>query len=475
MGISNYRERFYIDGEWVRPVTSSSITVINPATGQPLTTIAGGSAEDVDRAVAAAEHARIGFANSTKNQRIELLSSLLAACRKRSDELAEILTLEVGIPITYAREAQIPFAIAQLENAIKTLQGYSFDKIRGSTRIRKEPIGVVGMITPWNWPLMQIVCKVAPALSAGCTMVLKPSELAPLSGIVFAEAVHEAGVPPGVFNLVNGYGQPVGEAIARHPRVQMVSFTGSTRAGITVAKLAADNVKRVTQELGGKSPNIILSDADFEKAVKLGVSTCFDNNGQTCDAPTRMLVPSDRIQEAEEIARTVAHAYLVGAPSEIKTKLGPLVTENQFNKVQAFISAGIEEGARLIAGGLGRPEGLDRGNYVKPTVFSGVSAEMTISREEIFGPVLSIIPYADEDDAIRIANDTNFGLAAYVQSSDLDHAARVAEKISAGSVYVNYASYDLDAPFGGYKESGNGREFGEYGLEEYLETKSIIA
>jgi len=474
MEISDRREKFYIGGNWVRPATFSSIKVVNPSTGQPLTTIAGGCAEDVDRAVTVAENALIGFADTTKEQRIELLSSLLEACRKRSGEFAEVLTLEVGIPITYAREAQIPFAISHLENAIKILRAYSFDKSRGSTHIRKEPIGVVGMITPWNWPFMQIVCKVAPALSAGCTMVLKPSELAPLTGIIFAEAVHEAGIPAGVFNLVNGYGQPVGEAIARHPRVQMVSFTGSTRAGITVAKLAADNVKRVTQELGGKSPNIILSDADFVNAVKLGTSLCFDNNGQTCDAPTRMLVPSDRLQEAEEIARSVADAYLVDVPSEPTTKLGPLITGNQFNKVQAFISAGLEEGARLVAGGLGCPEGLDHGNYVKPTVFSGVSAEMTISREEIFGPVLSIIPYADEDDAIRIANDTNFGLAAYVQSSDRDHALRVAKKIRAGSVYVNYPSYDLDAPFGGYKESGNGREFGEYGLEEYLETKSIL-
>jgi aldehyde dehydrogenase (NAD+) len=475
MNISENRKRFYIGGQWVPPCGSSSIDVINPSTGFPFTAIAGGTTEDVEQAVVAAESALVDFANSTKNQRIELLEALLAICRRRAEGFAEMLTLEVGIPITYARDVQVSSALAHLEHAITTLKAYPFDKLHGSTRIRREPIGVVGMITPWNWPLVQIVCKVAPALSAGCVMVLKPSELAPISAIMFAEAVQEAGFPAGVFNLVNGYGQPVGEAIARHPRIRMVSFTGSTRAGIAVAKLAADNVKRVTQELGGKSPNIILPDAALERAVSLGVTACFDNNGQTCDAPTRMLVLASQIEEVEKIARRVANAYTVGNPSASATKLGPLISQDQFNKVQALISKGIDEGARLVAGGLGRPEGFDHGYYVRPTVFSGVTNSMTIFREEIFGPVLSIIPYADDQEAIRLANDTNFGLAAFVQSADSERAQRVAEEIRAGTVYVNYPDYDLDAPFGGYKESGNGREFGTHGLEEYLEVKSIVS
>ncbi|MFT3732949.1 MAG: aldehyde dehydrogenase family protein [Hyphomicrobium sp.] len=475
MNISENRKRFYIGGQWVPPTGSASIDVINPSTGSPLTAIASGTEHDVEKAVLAAESAFTGFANSSKHHRIELLEALIAACRSRAEEFAEMLTLEVGIPITYARDVQVSSALAHLEHAIATLKTYPFDKSRASTRIRREPIGVVGMITPWNWPLVQIICKVAPALSAGCTMVLKPSELAPITAIMFAEAVHEAGIPAGVFNLVNGHGQPVGEAIARHPRIQMVSFTGSTRAGIAVAKLAADNVKRVTQELGGKSPNIILADADLKSAVELGVMACFDNNGQTCDAPTRMLVPAGRIEEVEKIARATAEAYIIGEPSAPATKLGPLISQNQFDKVQALISKGIDEGARLVAGGLGRPENFDRGYYVRPTVFSGVTSSMTIFKEEIFGPVLSIIPYTDEREAIRLANDSNFGLAAFVQSADRERAQRVADEVRAGTVYINYPDYDLDAPFGGYKESGNGREFGTHGLEEYLETKSIIS
>jgi aldehyde dehydrogenase (NAD+) len=361
-----------------------------------------------------------------------------------------------------------------MEATIEALEAYEFSHLRGTTMVVKEPIGVCALITPWNWPLNQIVCKVAPAIAAGCTVVLKPSEIAPVSGLIFAEAMEAAGVPNGVFNLVNGTGPDVGQVMAGHPDVDMVSFTGSTRAGIIVAKTAADTVKRVAQELGGKSANIILPDADFETAVTKGVEGCFGNSGQSCDAPTRMLMPAARHDEALEIARKAAEAHKVGHPDAADTRLGPVVSQLQFDKIQRLIEAGIKEGATLVTGGLGRPEGLNRGYYVRPTVFGHVTPDMTVAREEIFGPVLSVLSYRDEDDAVRIANDTVYGLAAYVQSKDIRHARAVAARMRAGSVYLNYPDWDTHAPFGGYKQSGNGREYADWAIHDFLEVKGIV-
>jgi aldehyde dehydrogenase (NAD+) len=472
--MSNNHEHFYINGTWVKPLAAKTLDVINPATERAYTKISVGSAADVDRAVAAAKAAFPAFSRTSREERSGYLRRILELYNSRCDEIAEAVSDEMGAPLTFAREAQVWAGRVHLESTIKALEEFEYSSQRGSTRIVREAIGVVGLITPWNWPLNQIVCKVAPAIAAGCTMVLKPSEVAPISGIVFAEIVHEAGLPKGVFNLVSGDGPTVGEALAAHPDIAMMSFTGSTRAGILVAKAAADTVKRVAQELGGKSANIILSDADFEDAVKRGTAACFINSGQSCDAPTRMFVPVDRHAEALEIAKGVAAAHRVGSPRDAGTVLGPVVSKVQFDKIQRLIQTGIDEGATLVAGGTGRPEGLKSGYYVKPTVFGDVKHEMTISREEIFGPVLSILPYKTEQEAIDKANDSIYGLAAYLSSANLEHARRVAAELRAGNVNINYPDWDLHAPFGGYKQSGNGREYADWGIHEFLETKGII-
>ena len=466
--------KFYIDGAWVDPVIPATLDVIDPSTEEAYTKISVGSKADVDKAVAAAKAAFVTFSQTPFEERLALLKKILEVYNKRFEDIAQAVSYEMGAPITFAREAQAWAGRAHLESTIAGLETFKFTEKRGATTIVKEPIGVVALITPWNWPLNQIVCKVAPAIATGCTVVLKPSEIAPISGIVWAEIMEEAGVPKGVFNLVNGTGPDVGQIMAGHPDVDMVSFTGSTRAGIIVAKTAADTVKRVAQELGGKSANIILPDADLETAVRKGVQGCFGNTGQSCDAPTRMLVPADRHEEALGYAKSEAANFTVGDTRDEATILGPLVSQLQFDKVQRLIEAGIKEGATLVAGGLGRPEGVNRGYYVRPTVFGGVTNDMTIAREEIFGPVLSILPYKDEDEAVAIANDTVYGLAAYVQSENLEHARAIALKMRAGSVYLNYPDWDTMAPFGGYKQSGNGREYADWAIHDFLEIKGIV-
>ena len=470
----DHNQLFYIDGQWTPAAVAATLDVIDPATEQPFARIAAGAKADVDKAVDAAKRAFPGFSQYSAERRLALLERLLAAYNERSEDLARAVSQEMGAPLAFAREAQVWAGRVHLEATIRALRGYEFSRRRGGSLIAEEPIGVCALITPWNWPLNQIVCKVAPALAAGCTIVLKPSEIAPISGVLFAEIVDAAGVPAGVFNLVNGDGPSVGQVMAGHPDVDMVSFTGSTRAGIIVAKTAADTVKRVAQELGGKSPNIILADADFEAAVRAGVLACFSNSGQSCDAPTRMLVPAALASEAMEIAAAVAGGLKVGDPGAQGVDLGPVISRAQFDKIQHLIGVGVEEGARLVAGGLGRPEDLDRGYYVKPTVFGEVTPAMTIAREEIFGPVLAIMPYADEEEAVRVANDTVYGLAAYVSSRDLEHARAVAARLRAGTVNINYPAWDVDAPFGGYKQSGNGREYADFGIRDYLEVKAVV-
>ena len=465
--------KFYIDGEWVDPVTANPVDVINPATEEPCGRISLGSAVDVDRAVAAAKRAAAGYARTSREQRIELLESILSEFAKRYDDIAEAIMDEMGAPWGLAKGAQAGSGPQHIKAAIRALRNFEFEQQNRTTLIVKEPIGVCALITPWNWPVNQVACKVAPALAAGCTMVLKPSEIAPFDAMIFAEVLDAAGVPAGVFNLVNGDGPGVGTALSQHPDVAMVSFTGSTRAGVAVAQNAAPTVKRVAQELGGKSANILLDDADFGKAVREGAAECFDNTGQSCNAPTRMLVPRDRMDEAASIAADVATTIRVGDPHAEDTEVGPLVSEQQWIKVQDLIGKGIEEGATLAAGGTGRPEGLERGWYARPTVFANVSNDMTIAREEIFGPVLSIIPFDDEDEAVAIANDTPYGLSGYVSSGSLDRARRIAARLQTGMVHINSAHLDSMAPFGGYKQSGTGREWGAHGIEEFLEVKSI--
>ena len=466
--------QFYIDGAWVDPVTPARIDVIDPSTEEVYTQISAGSKADVDKAVAAAKAAFQTFSQVSKADRLALLKRILEVYNERYEDIAQAVSQEMGAPIVFARTAQVWAGQAHMEATIKAMEEFEFSHRRGSTMIVKEPIGVCALITPWNWPLNQIVCKVAPAIAAGCTVVLKPSEIAPISGIIWAEIMHTAGVPKGVFNLVNGTGPDVGQVMSGHPDVDMVSFTGSTRAGIIVAKTAADTVKRVAQELGGKSANIILPDADFEAAVTAGVQGCFGNTGQSCDAPTRMLVPAARHDEALAIAKTAAEAMKVGDPRSEETELGPVVSEMQYNKIQGLIEKGIKEGATLVTGGLGRPEGLNRGYYVRPTVFGHVKPGMTVEREEIFGPVLSVISYENEEEAIRIANDTVYGLAAYIQSKDINHARKVAARMRAGTVNLNYPDWDTMAPFGGYKQSGNGREYADWGIHDFLEIKGIV-
>lgn len=466
--------KFYIDGAWVDPVEQTkTLEVINPATEEPAGVIAMGSAADVDAAVKAARRAFPAWSQTSREERLAVLQRIIDEYGKRMGDVAQAVTEEMGAPATLALRAQAPIAIAHLQTAVDVLRDYRFEEQRGSTRIVKEAIGVCGFITPWNWPMNQIVCKVAPALATGCTMVLKPSEVAPFSAQIFAEVMDAAGVPAGVFNMVHGDGPSVGAAIASHPDVDMVSFTGSTRAGVQVAKAAADTVKRVAQELGGKSPNIVVDDDNLPKAVASGVKQLMINAGQSCNAPTRMLVPQARMPEVIEIARGAAEKITVGDPGEDKN-LGPVVSEPQWRKIQSLIEQGMAEGATLVAGGPGRPEGLNRGYYVRPTVFADVTNDMTIAREEIFGPVLTILGYRDEEDAVAIANDTPYGLSAYVQSADLERARRIASRLRAGQVNINGAPIDRHAPFGGYKQSGNGREWGEHAFAEFLEVKALI-
>jgi aldehyde dehydrogenase (NAD+) len=471
--------QFFIEGRWVDPISPAWFELIDPATEQIVGRLALGNAADVERAVVAARAAFPAWAATGLAERIALLRRTVQIYERRYEEFAQAMTAEMGTPISFARSAQAARGPMHLNILIEVLEHFDFepplDSTRpGGTRLRLEPVGVCGLITPWNWPINQLVVKVGPALAAGCTMVVKPSEYSASSAALFVEVLHEAGLPPGVVNLVQGDGAGVGTAIASHPHIDMVSFTGSTRAGVLVAKAAADSVKRVAQELGGKSANILLDDVDLEDAVSRGVAACFSNAGQSCSIPTRMLVPRPLMSAAAAIAARAAAAYRVGPPTDPSTQLGPLVNRSQFERVQSLICTGIEEGARLVEGGPGRPAGLRAGFFVRPTVFADVTPQMRIAREEIFGPVLSMLGYDDEAQAIEIANGTDYGLAAYVQSRDLARARRVARAMRAGTVHLNYPPVDLRAPFGGYKRSGNGREWGEAGLREYLEIKSMV-
>jgi aldehyde dehydrogenase (NAD+) len=471
------RLQFYIDGKWVNPTTPKTIDVINPATEEAFARISLGSKADVDKAVAAARKAFETYSKTTREERLALLGKIMQVYQTKYNEIAETISKEMGAPMWLSKAAQAATGMGHLAEAAKILKDYKFEETRGTTAIVKEPVGVCGFITPWNWPINQIVCKVAPALAAGCTIVLKPSEVAPMNAMLFADVMHEAGVPPGVFNLVNGDGPTVGEALSAHPGIDMMSFTGSTRAGIAVAKAAADTVKRVAQELGGKSANIVLDDADLTKAVSGGVMQMMTNSGQSCNAPSRMFVPRAKNDQAIAIAKATAEKVKVAppdSPDSTPGTIGPVVSEVQFNKIQGLIKKGIDEGATLVAGGLGRPEGLNRGYYVRPTVFANVTNDMTIAREEIFGPVLAAIAFADLDEAIARANDSSYGLAAAVWTKDIKKAHHVARKLQAGTVWINtYNIYDTAAPFGGYKQSGFGREMSMHALEHYTQVKSV--
>ncbi len=468
----DYRN-FYINGKWVAPEVARTLDVINPATEKSIGVISLGSKADVDKAVAAAKAAFTSYSQTTREQRIALLEAIIAQYHARLGDIAQAISAEMGAPMSLANKAQAPAGLAHFMQALEVLKQYEFESRRGTTCLRKEPVGVCALITPWNWPINQIACKVAPALAAGCTMVLKPSEIAPIDAAIFAEIIHAAGVPAGVFNLVNGDGPGVGEALSAHPDIDMVSFTGSTRAGVAIAKNAADTVKRVAQELGGKSANIILDDADLEAVVSASVVSCFVNSGQSCNAPTRMLVPAKKLAQAAAIAKATAESIKPGDPNAEDTAIGPVASEAQYNKIQRLIKQGIEEGAELVAGGPGKPQGLETGYFVKPTIFSNVNNRMTIAREEIFGPVLVLIPYQNDEDAIAIANDTPYGLSGYV-SGEPEHARRIALRLRTGNVHLNGAPIDFASPFGGYKQSGNGREWGEEGLAEFLEVKAVL-
>jgi len=465
--------KFYINGEWVEPLGQDRLDVINPATEQPINQIAMGNAQDADRAVQAAAVAFETFSQTSKQERIDLLERIIGSYQKFMPDIAEAVSDEMGAPTGLANAAQAPSGLGHLMTTLAVLKDFEFEEDLGSARVVREPAGVCGFITPWNWPLNQIVCKVAPAIAAGCTMVLKPSEVAPNNAVLFAEVMHDAGVPAGVFNLVNGDGPTVGAALSSHPLIDMMSFTGSTRAGVEVAKAAASTVKRVSQELGGKSANIILDDADMAKAISRDVFGLCMNSGQSCNAPTRMLVPNARMDEAAAIAKAAAENVTVGDPKAEGVTIGPVVSGVQFDKIQGLIQQGIDEGANLQTGGTGRPDGLNAGYYVKPTVFSHVTNDMTIAQEEIFGPVLSLIGYEDDADAVRIANETLYGLSGYISGSE-ERAKKVARQIRTGNVHLNGAPVNNEAPFGGYKQSGNGREWGQFGLEEFLEVKAIL-
>jgi len=467
-------QKFYINGEWVSPVSTQTMTVINPATEEVIGTVALGNEADVDRAVAAANAAFEHFSRTSKAERLELLQQVKAITERRFEDLAQAMRMEMGAPITMSRGAQADAAIGHLQGFIDALEEHE-ERIRlknGDTMVR-EPIGVCGLITPWNWPMNQITLKVLPALATGCTCILKPSEHTPISAMIYAEILDEAGYPAGVFNLVQGEGPVVGAAMSRHPDIQMMSFTGSTRAGTAVTRDAAETVKRVTLELGGKSPNLVFADCDLEERVTASVGECMFNTGQSCDAPTRLLVERSCYDEVLKIARKAAEETGVGNPAEEGDHIGPLFDKIQFDRVQNMIKVGIDEGATLLVGGLGRPDGMEKGWFVKPTIFADVSNDMRIAREEIFGPVLVIIPFEDEAEAISIANDTPYGLAAYLQTGDADRAERVAARLKAGAVHINGGGIEYGTPFGGYKQSGNGREGGMMGIEDYLETKTL--
>lgn len=466
--------KFFINGEWVAPVGRRELQVINPATEQPVAKILLGTASDVDAATRAAREAFQTYSRTSRDERIVLLERVVRVYEGNIPRLAQALSDEMGAPMDLAVQAQAGSGFRHLSTALTILKEFEFEERLGNTLVLREPIGVCGLITPWNWPMNQICCKVAPALATGCTMVLKPSELSPVSAHILAEILAEAGVPAGVFNLVDGDGPTVGEAISKHPDIDMVSFTGSTRAGVRVAKAAADTVKRVSLELGGKSANVILPDADLEASVAHGVNWMMLNSGQSCNAPSRMLVPAERYDEAVQVARHAAEKLVVGDPKAAGVTIGPVANRMQFERVQAFIAKGMAEGAKVVTGGPGRPEGMQRGFFVKPTVFSGVHNGMTIAREEIFGPVMVLIPYRDEDDAVRIANDTVYGLSGHVHSRSLDNARRVASRMRTGMIHVNGAARDLFAPFGGYKQSGNGREWGREGFREFTELKAVM-
>ncbi len=467
--------QFYINGAWVDPVEPRTLDVENPATEEPFARISLGSKADVDKAVAAAKAAFPSFSQTSVDYRAALLDKIAAGYQARMGEIAENISDQMGAPMWLANAAQAPVGLGHYATMAQVLRSYPFEEEKNGFYLRKEPIGVCGFITPWNWPANQIACKVAPAIAAGCTMVLKPSEIAPLDAMIVAEILHEAGVPAGVFNLVNGDGPTVGAYMSGHPDVDMMSFTGSTRAGVLVAQAAAPTVKRVAQELGGKSPNIVLPDADLQKAVGSGVMSMMMNTGQSCNAPSRMFIPRDKHDEAVAIAKAAAESVKVQMPREAERgAIGPISNANQYQKVQDLIQKGIDEGATLVAGGPGRPEGFNKGYFARPTVFADVTNDMTIAREEIFGPVLVMIDYDDEEEAITMANDTEYGLAGYVQSENLEHARQVASRIRAGQIQVNGAGPDMMAPFGGYKQSGNGREWGAHGLEEFLEVKAVI-
>ncbi len=470
------KRQFYINGQWISPEAANDLEVIDPSTEEAFAVISLGSAADTDKAVAAARAAFPGWMFTPVEERLALIEQILDIYLRRADEMAEAISREMGAPIDLARQQQVPAGAYHIKNFIRALKGFEFERRLGdhapNDRILYEPIGVVGMITPWNWPMNQTVLKVIPALATGCTMVLKPSEIAPLSGMLFAEILDEAGVPAGVFNLVNGDGPGVGTQLSGHEDVDMISFTGSTRAGILIQKNAADTIKRVALELGGKGANIVFADAD-EKAVKRGVLHCMNNTGQSCNAPTRMLVQREIYDQAIEIAAETAAKLTVGPSAEPGRHMGPVVSRAQWDKIQGLIEKGIEEGARLVAGGPGLPEGVNRGYYVRPTVFADVNNDMTIARQEIFGPVLSIIPFESEDEAVAIANDTPYGLTDYVQTQDAAKAIRVARQLRAGMVEMNGQSRAAGAPFGGYKQSGNGREGGKWGLEEFCEVKAV--
>ena len=470
------KRHFYIDGQWVAPAAANDFDVVNPSNEEPCAVISLGGQADTDAAVAAANAAFDAWRETPKEERLALLEKLAEVYMARADEMGETISLEMGAPIALAKAAQAGAGGAHIKNFIRAVKGFEFDRELGAhapgDRILLEPVGVCGLITPWNWPMNQVTLKVVPALATGCTMVLKPSEIAPLSSLLFAEMVDEAGFPAGVFNLVNGDGAGVGTQLSGHPDVDMISFTGSTRAGIAISKNAADTIKRVSLELGGKGANLVFADAD-DKAVTRGTRHCFNNSGQSCNAPTRMLVQRPIYDQAVETAAAVAEQTAVDIASKDGWHIGPVVSETQFSKIQGLIETGMEEGARLVAGGPGRPEGVNRGYFVRPTVFADVHNEMTIAREEIFGPVLSMIPFDDEDEAVKIANDTPYGLTNYVQTQDGEKARRVARRLRSGMVEMNGQSRGAGAPFGGYKQSGNGREGGVWGLEDFLEVKSV--
>ena len=465
---------FYINGSWVKPNGVETLDVINPASEEKVTKISLGTANHVNEAVAAARTAFETYSQTPVEQRIDLLTTIREIYKRRLDDVADAIQTEMGAPTYLAKGAQAMVGLGHLKAAIRSLTNHNFEYEHGSFIIRHEPIGVCGLITPWNWPVNQVVSKLAPCLAAGCTAILKPSEIAPLSSMVIAEILDEAKVPAGVFNLINGMGPVVGEAMSAHPDIDMMSFTGSTRGGVAVAKASADSVKRVSQELGGKSANIILDDANFEGSIRAGVNSCMSNTGQSCNAPTRMLVPASRKDDAYSIAKDAAEKVIAGDPKKEETTIGPLVSDVQYKKVQNLIQKGIDEGAELLIGGTGKPDGLEKGYYAKPTVFGNVENDMAISKEEIFGPVLSMLTYENIDDAVAIANDTEYGLAAYVSGEDKETLTSIARRLRAGQIHVNYGSGGADAPFGGYKQSGNGREKAEWGLEEFLEVKAIM-